>query len=346
MGKYSLDAFEVYPLVKLRPAMRSPEADCYRLVELYQSELEPETGELLSPPPVGVGPVILRLHPDDKKDVLDVCGFIRRMGYCYAGGINLAGVVLTEGDFSDTQRNQLVQAYSQAFEETFLLVQPGTELVEVCRRLGIRFGLWLDMARGILNLRRSIAQENLARNWEKYPVYLWADGDLTGEQLDAARRWHTSGANVNAVLGHRMTLRRMMFPRDLTAGGPMPLRIWWQNLGTAPCYRELEICLELRREGERYHVVLPEKTMRPGLGDTTFNTTGLLPGVQGELELWIVLRDRDGLLPLSMEGREAEGMYEIGRITLDDVARPHLETMWEENYADGYYPLEDPAQPE
>ena len=95
MGKYSLDAFEVYPLVKLRPAMKTPEADCCRLVELSQSELEPETGELLPPPPVGLGQVILRLHPDDKKDVLDVCGFIRRMGCCYGGGINLAGVVLT-----------------------------------------------------------------------------------------------------------------------------------------------------------------------------------------------------------------------------------------------------------
>ena len=346
MGKYSLDAFEVYPLVKLRPAMKTPEADCCRLVELYQSELEPETGELLPPPPVGLGQVILRLHLDDKKDVLDVCGFIRRMGYCYAGGINLAGVVLTEGNFSDTERNQLVQAYRQAFEETFLLVQPDMEMVEACGRLGIRFGLWLDVAGGIVNLRRSIGRRNLARNWESCPVYLFSEQELTGEQMDAARRWHASGANVNAVLGRRMTLRRMMFPRDLTAGGLMPLRIWWQNLGTAPCYRDLEICLELRREGERYPVVLAEKTMRPGLGDTTFNTTGLLPNVQGEWELWVGLRDREGLLPLSMEGREAEGMYEIGRITLDDVARPHLATMWEENYADGYYPLEDPAQPE
>lgn len=346
MGKYSLDAFEVHPLVKLRPAMKTPEADCCRLVELYQSELEPETGELLPPPPVGLGQVILRLHPDDKKDVLDVCGFIRRMGCCYGGGINLAGVVLTEGNFSDTERDQLVQAYRQAFEETFLLVQPDMEMVEACCRQGIRFGLWLDMAGGILNLRRSIGRRNLARNWESCPVYLFAGQELTGEQMDAARRWHASGTNVNAVLGNRMTLRRMMFPRDLTAGGPMPLRIWWQNLGTAPCYRDLEICLELRREGERYPVVLAEKTMRPGLGDTTFNTTGLLPNVQGEWELWVGLRGREGLLPLSMEGREADGMYEIGRITLDDVARPHLATMWEENYADGYYPLEDPAQPE
>ena len=32
MGKYSLDAFEVYPLVKLRPVVAEPEADAYQLL--------------------------------------------------------------------------------------------------------------------------------------------------------------------------------------------------------------------------------------------------------------------------------------------------------------------------
>ena len=346
MGKYSLDAFEVHPLQKLRPLMKAPEADCYRLLELHQVELEPGSGELLSPPPVGEGQVILQLHLDGEKDLEDVCGFIRRMGRCLEGGRKLAGVVLADGDFSGPQRDRLVQAYHQAFESTFLLAQPGTAMMDACRRAGGNVGLWLALDRGIIPLRRSIGQGDMARNWEKAPVYIFVKGDLNEAQLDAARRWHSSGANVPAVLGPRMTLRRMMFPRELTAGGPMPLRLWWQNLGTAPCYRDAEICLELRKDRARYPIALPEKTVRPGLGDSTFNVTAVLPQVTGSFDLRCGLRYGDAMLPLAMDAPCEKGMYRVGQVTLDGLSRPYLATLWEETYADGYYPLEDPAQPE
>lgn len=346
MGKYSLDAFEVHPLVKLRPSMTEPAADSYQLLELSQLELEPKSGSLRMPPPVDTGRVILRLKLDGNEDLADACGFIRRMGYCYDGGKLLEGVVMTEGPFSCAEGNQLVQAYRQAFEDTYLLAEPGAELAEIANRVGAKFGLWLSLNRGILPLRRSIGCGNLARNWENCPVYIWSGREMTAEELDAARRWHASGADVPAILGPRMTLRRMMFPEHLTAGGPLPLRIWWQNLGTAPCYRDVEICLELRRNGERHRVMLSEKTVRPGMGDTTFNTIGSLPQENGTFELWCGLCSRDAWLPLAMDAYCEAGMYRIGQITLDDIPRPYLSTMWEETYADGYYPLEDPAQPE
>lgn len=346
MGKYSLDAFEVHPLVKLRPVTTKPEADCYRLLELRQSDLEPESGELLAPPPVGAGKVILRLHPAAYADAAQVCGFIRRMGFCYEGGKQLDGVILTAGNFAGTELEQLVQAYRQGFENTDLLAEPGTAPAACCSRAGIGFGLWLPLERGILALRRCVAQSNLARNWEQYPVYVYAGRELTAEELDAARRWHASGGDVPAVLGARMTLRRMMFPRDLTAGGLLPLRMWWQNLGNAPLYRDAEICLELYDGNDRFPICLPDGRFRPGVGDSTFNTTAQLPDVRGTFTLRCGLRCRGAMLNLSMDAPETDGMYAIGTLTLDDVARPHLATMWEEHYADGYYPLEDPAQPE
>jgi two-component system KDP operon response regulator KdpE len=45
-------------------------------------------------------------------------------------------------------------------------------------------------------------------------------------------------------------------------------------------------------------------------------------------------------------GEVPKKKFHIGELALDDVLRPYLSTMWEEQYADGYYPLEDPAQPE
>ena len=85
----------------------------------------------------------------------------------------------------------------------------------------------------------------------------------------------------------------------------------------------------------------------PGLGDSTMNLTAKLPEVPcGTYELWCGLKAGEKYLPLAMHAAENGGMYCVGQVTLDEMVRPYLATMWEEQYADGYYPLEDPAQPE
>ena len=347
MGKYSIDAFEVHPLVKLRPIVTKPKESVFRLLELHQSELEPESGVRTAPPAAEGEQVILLLHLDGKQDLTDACGFIRRMGSCYAGGKGLTAAVMAMGSYAGAAREQLVRAYARGFEETALLAEPGSGAAEVCRRMGISFGLWLELGRGILPLRRGIGQEHLGRVWEKCPVYLRAGRALTEEELDAARRWHISGADAALPVGGTMTLRRMMFPGDLTAGGPMPLRLWWQNIGTAPIYETLKLQLELRSGDDCYAIAAPGVLDHPGLGDSTMNLLAKLPEVAcGNYELWCGLRCGDKALPLAVDAPEQGGMYRLGDVTLDDVSRPYLATMWEEQYADGYYPLEDPAQPE
>ena len=347
MGKYSIDAFEVHPLVKLRPIVTKAGESSFRILELRQSELEPESGALLAPPVMEGEKVILLLHLDGKNDPADACSFIRRMGCCYEGGKGFAAVVMAMGSFSGAAREQLVQAYARGFEKTFLLAEPGNGIAEICRRMGISFGLWLELERGILPLRRSIGQEHLARVWEKCPVYLRAGRDLTEEELDAARRWHISGADVALSYGGTMTLRRAMFPKGLTTGGVMPLRLWWQNIGTAPIYERVELKLELHGEGGSCEIAAPGVLDHPGVGDSTMNLLAKLPEVPcGNYELWCGLLAGNKFLPLAVDTPEQGGMYRPGNVTLDDVPRPHLATMWEEQYADGYYPLEDPVQPE
>ena len=345
MGKYSIDAFEVHPLVKLRPVTTKPGVTGFQLLEPHQAELEP--GELLASPAVKGEKVILLLHLDEKRDLADACGFIRRMGSCYDGGKNFAAVVMAMGTFGGVAREQLVKAYARGFDATFLLAEPGNGVAEICRRMGVPFGLWLELDRGILPLRRGIGQENLARVWEKCPVYLHAGRNLTGEELDAARRWHISAADAALPYGGHMTLRRMMFPKGLTTGGLMPLRLWWQNIGTAPIYETVRLQLELRCGENRYEIHAPGVLAHPGVGDSTMNLLAKLPEVPcGTYELWIGLKAGEKSLNLAMEAQEDGGLYRVGEVTLDDASRPYLATMWEEQYADGYYPLEDPAQPE
>lgn len=346
MGKYSLDAFEKYPLVKLRPKVAQPHLDCYRLLEISWSELEPNAGDRFSPPEIGEGTVLLRLDLDTDRDISEACGFIRRVGACYAGGKALAGVVLTAGKFTGAAVGDLVNAYRQGFEATVLLAEPESELMEFCCRLELAAGLWLELSKGVLALRRSIARMNLERTWRSRPVYICAGKELEEPEMDAACRWHSNGADIVSALGARMTLRRMMFPKDLTSGGSLPLRMWWQNLGTAPMYREVKVYLLLENGVRRYAISVLDG-MTPGLGDTTLNVTARLPQAPcGTYNLWVGLETDDGVLPLAVDAPEENGMYRIGEIALDDVARPYLSTMWEEQYADGYYPLEDPAQPE
>ena len=347
MGKYSIDAYEQYALTKLRPAVLAQGESCYRLLKLSQTQLEPENGNFLPIPEIEAGKWILALELDVSCDAADACGFIRRMGSHYAGGKGFAGVVMTSGKFSGSVLADLALAYIQAFEACALLVAPGSEIMEVCRKLGVQPGLWIDLNEGILTQRRRIAENNLERVWRDHPVYVYAGHDLSAEEFDAAKRWHASGVDTSACVGAQMTLRRVMFPSELTAGGVMPVRVWWQNIGTAPLYCNAKVHMELGRREERYAISIPGEVNAPSLGDTTFNTTATLPCVPcGTYDLWIGLEMCNNLMPLAIDAESVGGLYKIGEVNLDDISRPYLDTMWEEQYADGYYPLEDPAQPE
>lgn len=347
MGKYSIDAYEQYALTKLRPAVLAQSESCYRLLKLSQTQLEPESGNFLPAPEIEAGKWILELELDASCDAADACGFIRRMGSLCDGGKELTGVVMISGKFSGSVLADLALAYIQGFEACELLAAPGSEIMEVCRKLSAQPGLWIDLNEGILPQRRRIAENNLERVWREHPVYVYAGHNLSAEELDAAKRWHASGVDIPACVGAQMTLRRVMFPSELTSGGVMPVRVWWQNIGTAPLYHNAKIRMELGRGEERCAISILGEMNAPSLGDTTFNTTAILPSVPcGTYDLWIGLEMCNNLMPLAIDVESVGGLYRIGEVNLDDVSRPYLDTMWEEQYADGYYPLEDPAQPE
>lgn len=341
MGKYSIDAFEQHALVKLRPQSVPMPCKNYVLISLRQSAQDtpclPQTAS----------PLLLQIILDAAKDLQETAAFIRHVGMQYCGGAALSGVVVDHGTFSGAALHELAAAYIQGFESTVLLSRPDSVFTSVLVQNGAAPGLWLDMSCGILPLRLAVAEHNLQRTWRDRPVYVYNDSPLNEAQLDAAVRWHACGANFPASLGPQLTLRRVMFPQGLTSGGPMPLRMWWQNIGTSPLYQPAEVRLELRCETSTARIVLDGLLSDCPVGDTMLNTTADLPQLPaGEYELWCGLFAKGQPLSVAIDAPCCDGMYPIGALNLDDNPRPYLADMWLQQYADGYYPLEDPAQPE
>lgn len=159
-----------------------------------------------------------------------------------------------------------------------------------------------DFFRGALGLLHAtyIGYHGDAREW------LTDNRELTGEMLNRCGYWYF--------------LREARFPDRLEPGATAVLETVWQNRGVAPAY--LPFCLLLRLEGEtkvqpwsqdagnldwqpggedcpaRYDVWLPE-SIPPGRYTLKF-------------KLWWYWAQRDVLVALKSELRDADGYYRLG----------------------------------
>lgn len=327
MGKYALDAFEAHPLTKLRPPMAAPGSSSFTLVSA-PAEIQGDSPALLRP-----------ALPDSLETA---CALLARMAETLPHSPKPIAVAATGRSFPEEALPRLAQAYIQSFPGMALLAAPDDPLMPHLPEAG----LWLEADRGILPLRLAIARNHLERRWRQHPVYAWTEQPLTEEVLQALTRWHCTACNLPGPFGPQMTLRRLMFPRALTAGAQAPFRMWWQNLGTAPIYGPAAALLVLEKDGTRFPLD-GDAPIECRLGDATCNPTLTLPDLpDGEYPLLCALEADGRRLPLSMEVPSKDGLYTVGTVRLDHTPRPYLQTMWQAQYADGYYPLEDPAAPE
>lgn len=259
-----------------------------------------------------------------------------------SGNVRPDAVVASGCGFPEAALPAIAKAYLQGFPGIPLLSAPDDPLMAYLPDAG----LWLEPDWGILSLRLAIARNRLERRWRQHPVYARTASPLTEEVRQALVRWHCTACNMPGPWGPQMTLRRLMFPRDLTAGAEAPFRMWWQNLGTAPLYGPAKALLFLEKNG-RLFPLTGNMPVECHLGDTTCNPLLTLPELpDGEYALLCALEFGGKRLSLSMKVPNRDGLYSIGAVHLDHIPRPYLRTMWQAQYADGYYPLEDPAAPE
>ncbi|AUX25651.1 uncharacterized protein SOCEGT47_062000 [Sorangium cellulosum] len=257
---------------------------------------------------------------------------------------------------------RLIDVYFGAFKETPLLVNDQPNVIDhaVGRGAGLRLDCWGDMRSSEPNVNWShmldsypelVARPAVREAWRRRPVSLETCG-VVGDWLAAgwdidyileqALAWHASTINVKSSaippewkgkfddfarrLGYRLVLRRLEHPKEVKAGGPMRLKLWWQNAGVAPVYRPYALTLELRAAGAAGAVELPldVRTLLPG--DATWegevrSPAGLAPGTYALRLALVDPRTRAPAIRLAIEGREPDGWYRLGTIEVEAAER-------------------------
>jgi hypothetical protein len=108
--------------------------------------------------------------------------------------------------------------------------------------------------------------------------------------------------------------------------GQLAFTSWWENKGVAPCYRRFPLALRLKNPaGET--LLVSDADIRTWLpGDIVYDSSLFLPlGVaEGEYDLEIALLDprtRQPKVRLAIEGRQPDGWYRLGKISVREPDR-------------------------
>jgi hypothetical protein len=155
--------------------------------------------------------------------------------------------------------------------------------------------------------------------------------------IDQSLKWHMSSFNAKSSavppewrsqvnrwlgkMGYRFALRKLTYPELVRAGQKLSFNSWWENLGVAPCYRRFPVALRLKGEGKS-EILITDADIRKWLpGDSLLDSSVLLPSdlAPGPYQLSIAIVDSESREPrvkLASEGRDEEGWYELGKISV------------------------------
>ncbi len=186
--------------------------------------------------------------------------------------------------------------------------------------------------------------------WKTAPVSLeicgtmlsWRDHQGYGLKevkyiFDQALKWHISTFNAKSSpvpkewwplvndwlrrMGYRFVLRKFTYPDQVSPQGKLAFTSWWENTGVAPAYRDWPVALRLKG-AKRTEVLLTDSDIRKWLpGDAVFDSAVFVPLDMplGEYELSLAILDpltRKPHVRLAIPGRDAEGWYPLGKITV------------------------------
>lgn len=372
MGKYSLENYSFYETYKIRPKPGTrlggdSERGRYQLLSYGWEELEPERGryclEQLKEALEQERNAVLSIDRDIPSWMWGVHGgpsegfpgeyreegfacLLRSVGSFLGQMPNMVGVIIS----SDHGNRWIWDAYREAFADTVLLARlEEEELIRYLKENKQDFGLMVNCseANWVICCER-FARLGLQHTWEQRPVVLCFPEEKAGPHiLRESYRWHAAFANRPMDIGYDFTLRRLTFPKKIAGGGGLPVRFWFVNTGSAPCYQEFHLMLRLWKENASWECRLNVDRTRWGVGDITHNEIIPLPELEeGTFFVSVGIFFTDGtFLELNVQAEEQGGYYKMGEIEVDHQIGNNLLHAWDDFYPDGYYPLEDPKTP-
>jgi len=190
--------------------------------------------------------------------------------------------------------------------------------------------------------------------WKTAPVSFEACGVLNywfdhGYDLDyiidESLKWHISSFNGKSNtcpeewadkvqgwidrMGYRIALRKINYSRAVKPGGALAFDTWWQNIGCAPCYKKYTLAFRLKNNGKKYVFKTDADITKWLPGDALYDNRFYLPWdmPMGDYQMQAAFLDPQGISPalnLSMEGKQADGWYEIGPVTVSETEESPL----------------------
>jgi hypothetical protein len=183
--------------------------------------------------------------------------------------------------------------------------------------------------------------------WERSPVSLetcgtpgsWKQhGYDVGYIIAQALRWHITSLNVKSTIipaewkqqfedfqkkmGYRFLLRKLEYPKTVKAGSMMPVAMWWLNAGVAPVYRPYWLAIQFS-SSDGSAITRTDADIRKWLpGDAVYENTvyvpeNLRPGTYRFRLAMLDPRTGQPAIRLAIEGRQADGWYDLGEITVE-----------------------------
>ncbi|SET63052.1 hypothetical protein [Lacrimispora sphenoides] len=360
MGKYALEQYSPYETYKIRPlslskATVNPGRGQYRLVELTWEELEPHRGKYnlnrlkealaeVHNPVLSIKQVLPAWLKKGQEESFK--HLIRRVA-SVLNNEKLIGVAVSMEDGSQG----IWDAYLEAFEGIPLLVSLEQEaLLQYLKDHESPFGLIVNCSEdNWISCCEKFAGYRLQNTWQRMPVLLQIEEESPGENIRReGLRWHAGLSNRFMDVGYDFSIRRLTYPKKIASKGALPLRFWFVNGGSAPCYLDYSLRLRLEKGGEQQEFVLNIDKGAWKVGDNTHNeiiSLPILPLGEYGLSVGIFFAD-ESPMELDIRMEEKDGYYRLGTVEVCKDTAVDLARAWDDFYPDGYYPLEDPQLPD
>jgi hypothetical protein len=193
---------------------------------------------------------------------------------------------------------------------------------------------------------QQIVRTGIQDVWQKNPVSLetcytvpgWNERGYDVDYILAqGLRWHVSTVNIKSSpipgewkakfedfqkkIGYRFILRRLEYSKTVKPGTLMPVHMWWLNDGIAPVYSEYDLVLELRSPQKSARIRIPVDIRKWLPGDAVFDGSVYIPEElsEGSYDVRVAMLDPrtgDPAIRLAIEGRQADGWYAMGALTV------------------------------